>query len=105
MQHILHFAQDSDTSGFFPQLARWHDRSRYRMFFGTLNPIAPWLRETMQANGVECFSCDAKTRAGFPRAIVRLAAFLRREKIDIVHVHLFEPSVVGLLAAAVAGTK
>ena len=36
---LLQFAQDSDTSGYFPQLARWHDRTRYRMLFGTLGPI------------------------------------------------------------------
>src|SRR5262249_41219994 len=31
--------------------------------------------------------------------------FLRRERIDILHTHLFEPSVVGLLAGALAGTR
>jgi glycosyltransferase involved in cell wall biosynthesis len=105
VKRILHFAQDSDTSGFFPQLAVWYDRSKYRMYFGTLNPTAPWLREHMEKNGVQVFSCDAKSRAGYPLAILRLARFLRREKIDIVHVHLFDPSFVGLLAAALARTR
>jgi glycosyltransferase involved in cell wall biosynthesis len=102
MKRIFHFAQDSDTSGFFPQLAKWHDRSAYKMYFGTLKPTAPWLREYMEANGVSCFSCDSRSRADYPAAIVKLAAFLRREKIDIVHVHLFDPSFVGLMAAALA---
>jgi len=75
------------------------------MYFATLNPIAPWLRDFMHDNGVTTFSCDTKRRAGFPRAMLRLARFLRREKIDIIHVHLFEPSVVGLLAAVLARTK
>lgn len=105
MQRILHFAQDSDTSGFFPQLARWHDRSRYRMYFGTLNPMAPWLREYMESQGVECFSCDCRSRAGFPLGLLRLAGFLRRQGIEILHTHLFEPSVIGLLAGALAGVR
>lgn len=105
MQRILHFAQDGDTSGFFPQLARWHDRSRYRMYFGTLNPIAPWLRDEMASQGVQCFSCDARHRAQYSLALMRLVRFLRRERIDIVHTHLFEPSVIGLLAGTLAGTK
>lgn len=41
MQRILHLAQDSDTSGYFPQLARWHDREAYAMHFATLGPLAP----------------------------------------------------------------
>jgi len=103
-KRVLHFAQDSDTSGFFPQLATWQDRSRYQMFFGTLNPMAPWLRDYMQAQGVECFSCDCGGRTEFPSGIFALARFLRRNRIDILHTHLFEPSIVGLLAGVVART-
>ena len=76
MHRILHFAQDSDTSGFFPQLAKWHDRSRYRMFFATLNPMAPWLRDYMEAQGVECCSCDCTNRAQYSVGMIRLARFL-----------------------------
>jgi glycosyltransferase involved in cell wall biosynthesis len=102
MQHLLHFAQDSDTSGFFPQLARWHDRGRFRMFFGTLGPMAPWLRKYMESQGVECISCDGRRRALYPLAVIRLARFLRRQRIDILHTHLFEPSVIGLTAGVLA---
>jgi len=104
MQHLLHFAQDSDTSGFFPQLARWHDQSRYRMFFATLNPMADWLKEYIESQGVVCFSCDARSRAEYPLAMLRLARFLRRHSIDILHTHLFEPSVIGLQAGLIART-
>ncbi len=104
MLRILHFAQDGDTSGFFPQLARWHDRSRYRMFFGTLKPIAPWLREYVESQGVECLSCDCRRRLSYPWGMLRLARFLRRQRIDILHTHLFEPSVIGLLAGVLART-
>jgi glycosyltransferase involved in cell wall biosynthesis len=104
MRRVLHFAQDSDTSGLFPALARCHDARRYRMYFATLNPIAPWLRDLMVAHGVETLSCDVGNRTGFPLAVVRLARFLRRERIDIVHTHLFEPSVVGLQAGVLART-
>ncbi|MBS1811266.1 MAG: glycosyltransferase [Acidobacteria bacterium] len=105
MQQILHFAQDSDTSGYFPQLAKWHDRQRYRMIFATLNPMADWLREYMLSQGVECFSCDCQQRSAYPLGLLKLAHYLRRKNVDILHTHLFEPSVIGLLAGALAGTK
>lgn len=104
MQRILHFAQDDDTSGFFPQFARWHDRERYRMFFATLNPLAPWLRDYMEGQGVECFSCDCQRRAEYPLGMLRLMRYLRQRRIDILHTHLFEPSVIGLQAGVLART-
>ncbi|HXU39911.1 MAG TPA: glycosyltransferase [Blastocatellia bacterium] len=104
MQTILHFAQDSDTSGFFPQLARWHDRSRFKMYFATLNPIDGLLRENLESQGVECFSCGCRRRAEYPLGVMRLAKILRRNQIDILHTHLFEPSVIGLQAGVLART-
>src|SRR5262249_17117148 len=103
-QRVLHFAQDSCTSGFFPQLAKWHDRSRYQMYFATLNPMAPWLRSYMRSQGVGCFSCECAGRSEYPLGMIRLARHLRRERIAILHTHLFEPSVVGLLAGVMART-
>ena len=103
-QRVLHFAQDSDTSGFFPQLAKWYDRRRYQMYFGTLNRMAPWLREYMESEKVKCLSCDCGGRIEYPMGMIRLARHLRRERIDILHTHLFEPSVIGLIAGTLART-
>jgi len=102
---LLHFAESDDTSGFFPQLAKWHDRQRYRMLFGTLKPMAPWLREFMGREGVACMSCEARTRAQYPLGLARLIRHLRRERVAILHTHLFEPSAVGLFAGVLAGTR
>jgi len=74
------------------------------MYFATLNPIAPWLREYMLSQGVECFSCDSTSRSQYPLGMMRLSRFLRRQQIDILHTHLFEPSVIGLSAGLLART-
>ena len=79
-RQILHFAQDGDTSGFFPQLAQWHGPSRYRMHFGTLGPIASWLKEFMEHQDVPCLSCACSRRSSYPLALVRFIRYLRSEK-------------------------
>lgn len=101
---VLHFAESDDTSGFFPQLAKFHDRKRYRMLFGTLKPMASWLRDFMEQHGVACFSCETEARIAYPLAVARLATHLRHERVGVLHTHLFEPSVVGLLAGVLART-
>ena len=50
------------------------------------------------------FTLGATSRPRYPAAIARLARLLRRERVDIIQTHLFEPSIVGLAAAGVART-
>jgi glycosyltransferase involved in cell wall biosynthesis len=101
---IVHLTENGDTSGYFPQLARHHDRHRYRMIFATLKPIEPRLREYMETQQIPWFSLDCESRLSYPLALARLVRFLRREKVDILHTHLFDPSVVGLCGGFLART-
>lgn len=103
-RRLLHFAQEGDTSGYFPQLARWHDRRRFEMHFGTLQPMAPRLREYMETEGVACFECGCPGRRDYPAGLLKLVRYLRRQRIDLLHTHLFDPSVVGLIAGFLART-
>ncbi len=99
---VLHFVEDGDTSGFFPQLARFHDRSRFEMILGTLKPITAELRAMMAEQGVEVVNIAARSRTVYPQALLRLAVEMRRRRIDVLHTHLFDPSVVGLAAGVLA---
>lgn len=100
---IAHFAEDGDTSGYFPALAKYHDRARYAMSFGTLRVMAPALEEFMRAQGVECFSCRATGRITYGAAAIRLLRHLRSRPTTLFHTHLFDSSVVGLAVARLAG--
>lgn len=75
------------------------------MIFGTLNPIDESLKSYMESVGVECLSLDARSRVAYPMALIRLTRFLRDRRIDVLHTHLFEPSVIGLHAGLLAATR
>jgi glycosyltransferase involved in cell wall biosynthesis len=100
---VEHFAEDGDTSGYFPALAKYHDRARYAMSFATLRAMTPALRDFMREQGVNSFSCGATGRLTHVAAAIRLLRHLRSRPTTILHTHLFGPSVVGLAAARIAG--
>lgn len=100
---IAHFAEDGDTSGYFPALAKYHDRARYAMSFGALKVMTPALEAFMRAQGVESFSCGATGRITYGAAAIRLLRYLGSRPTTLFHTHLFDSSVVGLAVARLAG--
>jgi glycosyltransferase involved in cell wall biosynthesis len=64
-------------------------------------PEPHWLQSL---SGASHLSLDADALRHYPAAIVRLARFLRRERIDVLQSHLFDGGVVGVLAARLART-
>ncbi len=49
-------------------------------------------------------SLDANTKRSYPRAMVQLARWLRRQRVDILQTHLFDAGLIGVLAARLAQT-
>ena len=74
------------------------------MIFGTLGPMDPRVRRLMEQEQVACLDCGCRARWAYPLGLVRLVRQLRRERLDILHTHLFDPSVVGLVAGTLART-
>lgn len=101
---VLHFISDSHFSEYFPLVARHIDHARFRMQVGSLAP-AGGLHKGLEEIGISAFALSAERRTQYPVAVLRLARWLRRNRIDVLHAHLFEASVVGLLAARAARTQ
>jgi glycosyltransferase involved in cell wall biosynthesis len=100
--HICHLTSASLDGQYFSSLcghlaARGHDVSIGRLWSG--GPPA-WADRT----GVRTFDLGARTRQDVPRALARLARRLRRERVDVVHGHLPDATLVALGAGRIAGT-
>jgi len=103
---LLHFARHDDTSGLFSQLARRHDREKYRMRVATLEATEPSLRTGVTAAGIPCdaFGARSKSLRDYLRVVPRLTRYLRRNRVDILHTHFYYPALVGGMAGVLART-
>jgi glycosyltransferase involved in cell wall biosynthesis len=100
---VLHLINSADRSFYLCAIADHVDRDRFDITVASLAP-AGTLQADISARGVSTFSLDCTRRAQYPRAILRLVNWLKRQPVDVIQTHLFEASFVGLVAARLAGT-
>jgi glycosyltransferase involved in cell wall biosynthesis len=100
---VLHLIGDPGPFGYpFLSLLSSHiDRDRFELRFATVEPRG-WLQEDAEAHGWNALSLDADGRKDYPRAVGRLTRYLLQEKVDVVHTHSLDASMIGLLAARAA---
>jgi L-malate glycosyltransferase len=101
---VLHFISESHPTEYFRLIARYTDHSRFAMQVGSLGRTGG-LHRGLEEISIPTFALGAERRAQYPGAVMQLARSLRRDRIDVFHAHLFEASIVGLLAARIAGVK
>jgi glycosyltransferase involved in cell wall biosynthesis len=75
-----------------------------RILCATRRPISPQLDGELAAAGVRVMRLQRRTRADIA-AWLPLVRLLRRERIDIVHTHLFGSNVWGALLARASGVR
>lgn len=100
---VAHFITSATYSPFLGDLVRHVDPSQIEVFVGSLAPVGD-LQARLDARNARTFAVGCSDRSGYAGAIVRMARFLRRHRIDVVHTHLVDASLVGLTAARLART-
>src|SRR5436190_7612728 len=101
---VMHFISNSNRTGYFRLIAKHTDHDRFAMQVGSLDASGP-LQEGLEEIGIPTFAVGLERRWLWPLASLRLAWRLRRERIDVLHTHLIEASLVGLVAAKLARTR
>jgi glycosyltransferase involved in cell wall biosynthesis len=81
------------------------DRKRFALSFVLLNPGDSVLETFLRGRGVDVLRIEYRGKKDLPGAILRIARFLRRRNVRVVHCHLFDACVAGLVAARLAGVK
>jgi len=94
--NVLHLINTGQFSPYFLDIARYHDRSAFPLFFCTLQDRAV-MHDIFEKEGIKTFSLNAWTKAHYPGAALRLGALLKKEHINILQTHLFPSTVVGAL--------
>lgn len=82
--------------------------SDLKLSFISLNPFSPQMLDDMKQRSCDCYWIQYDTthrKSSMLKAIPQLYLLFRKIRPDVVHTHLFDDSLPGLIAAKLAGIK
>jgi glycosyltransferase involved in cell wall biosynthesis len=99
--YVIWSLQTGGAERVVADLARGLDRRVFRPMVCCLN-FKGRLAEELEAEGIPVFALDKRPKLD-PRLLLRLVRLMRKERVDVVHTHLWTSSLWGRLAALLAG--
>ena len=89
----------------FEWTAELIDKQKIELSFILLNDSNSEIEKYLLGNGFEVKQINYKNKFDIPKAFFKTLFFLLKQKPQVVHTHLFDANLVGLLAAKICGIK
>lgn len=95
---VVHLLDVEKEAHFFGNLADFSDSNDVEFCFVTFAPEGSFTSSIRRRN-LKVYSLNVRRKLEIPKAVVKIWRILRAENPNIVHVHQFIPSIVGLFVA------
>lgn len=102
---ICHVLSEVDHSYFIEAIEKFTDKDKYELSFVFMNAEVSKLFEKFSARGTQVEQIIYTKRKELLSAIRQLRKIFKKIKPDIVHTHLVDASLAGLIAARLTGIK
>lgn len=95
---VLHITSVEKVNYYFNNLCDYTDGSAIDYSFITFAPYCEFAEE-LEKRGKKVYCLNALSRSAYPRALWEIGKILKEEDPQVVHTHLFDPSLIGLTVA------
>lgn len=101
---VLHVINVEASNYFLNNLLDDTAKEDVQFYFVTFGRDGSFV-EDLRHRGAGVYALNTRGRGSYFRAMHELSKIIRENQIDIVHTHLFEPTLIGLLIAKLRGRK
>jgi L-malate glycosyltransferase len=101
---VLHVINVETSNYFLNNLVDYTARESLQFSAVTFGSEGSFVDE-LRRRGVTAYALKALSRTNYFRAARELSKIISQDRIDIVHTHLFDPTLIGLLIARLRGRK
>jgi glycosyltransferase involved in cell wall biosynthesis len=81
------------------------NKEKFNLTFILLNNTNSYFEDFLRRNNIDTYRINYSGKKNFLTAVITTVKILRNKKIEIVHAHLFDACIIGLLAAKFIGIK
>ncbi len=85
----------------FEWIAQTYDKEKFTLSFIFLNNTPTEIQQYLEQHNFSCFHIHYKSKRDLVTAIYKTIKILKKQKTDILHAHLVDASLVGLVAARI----
>ena len=95
---VLHITDLDKENYYLNNLCDYTDKEEVEYLFATFAPSSEF-GEALEKRGKTVYALDLQKRRNYPQAFRQLLKIIKKENPDIIHTHLFDPTLIGLTAA------
>lgn len=96
---VIHIVNVDRENYYLNNLIDFTDSKKIEFSFITFAPSDCEFASCIKKRGKTIYALNALRRNRYPQAFKQIRSILRTEEPDIVHTHLFDPTVIGLASA------
>jgi glycosyltransferase involved in cell wall biosynthesis len=104
-KRIVYIISDIQRSLAFEWIAEHLDHSKYDISFLILNPGSSVLEDFLKKGGYNVKHIKCGGKKNWPLAFIQISSYLIKRRPNAVHCHLQQATILGLMAAKLAGIK
>jgi glycosyltransferase involved in cell wall biosynthesis len=105
MINVCYIISDLYKSFGFEWIVKNCDYSKYRLHFILMNEGDSEMEVFLKREDIDCYRIPYDSKLSLAFSVFKIRKYLKKNKIQIVHCHLFEACLAGLVAAKLAGVK
>ena len=104
-RNITYIISNINKSIAFEWICEKLDKTKFDVSFILLNNGISSFEEYLVKSKINVLRIDYKSKKDLPLTILKLLLFFKKNKRDIIHAHLFDATLCGLLVAKLCGIK
>ncbi len=101
---VLHITSVETENYYLNNLIDYIDSEKVMLSGATLGRRGGFV-QGLEIRGIPAYGLNCSRRSRYPRVVRQLCQIIKRDKIDIIHTHLFDPTLIGIVAAKLCGCK